>query len=346
MRVLIVKTTSMGDVIHTLPALTDAARIYPDIQFDWVVEQPFAEIPRWHSRVNKVIPVAWRRWRKNLRQSYGELTAFYRALRSEQYDLVIDAQGLIKSAVIARLSRGVRCGLDFRSAWEPLASLAYQRRVAVLPEQHAVVRVRSLFAGVLGYPIPTDTPDYGIDCGRLPASNLTGDYLVFLHGTTWDTKHWPVAYWQALAERASVAGLTVVLPWGNEMERQRAEEIAKVSARVHVLPKLSLAEIAGILSNAKAVVAVDTGLGHLAAALAVPTVSLYGPTDPQLTGTYGANQHHLAAKFGCAPCLKKHCTYKGLADVLPACFATVSPDKVWQVAQSVGQCLTKEQAVD
>ena len=139
MRVLLVKTSSLGDVIHALPALTDAARAIPGITFDWVVEEGFAEIPTWHPSVGNVIPVAIRRWRKNLWETIksGEWRRFKQRLRAEKYDLVIDAQGLLKSALLTRYVKAPVAGFDRDSAREPLASRFYQRRLAVARGQHA-----------------------------------------------------------------------------------------------------------------------------------------------------------------------------------------------------------------
>lgn len=337
MRILLVKTSSMGDIIHSLPALTDASRAYPDISFDWVVEENFAEIPRWHSCVAKVIPVALRRWRKKPWQSIasGEIHHFIKRLRQENYTHVVDAQSLIKSALLTRLSRGERVGLNWHSAWEPLASLAYQKRIAVDPKLHAVTRMRALLAGALDYTLPTAVADYGIAKERLPNSPYPQPYLVFLHATTWTTKHWPVEYWQQLLTITVREGFSVLLPWGNVKEQAQAQTIASENPQAIVLPKLDLTAMAGVIAKAKAVVTVDTGLGHLAAALNVPTISLYGPTDPLKTGTVGANQTHMAADFPCAPCLQSECTYQGKAEVFPACFATINPQRVWQQLATV-----------
>ncbi|TBU95723.1 lipopolysaccharide heptosyltransferase I [Stutzerimonas kirkiae] len=296
MRVLLVKTSSLGDVIHTLPALTDAQRAIPGIRFDWVVEEGFAEIPAWHPAVGQVIPVAIRRWRKHPFRAWrnGEWRAFKARLREQRYDLVIDAQGLLKSAWLTRYVQAPVAGLDAASAREPLAARFYDRRYQVSREQHALERVRQLFAQALGYALPATQADYGLDRGRLeiPAGE---PYLLFLHGTTWASKHWPEADWRALAERMAQQGWAVRLPWGNEMEKARAERIAAGLARVEVLPKLNLAGVAGAIAGARACVAVDTGLGHLAAALDVPCVSLYGPTLPGRVGAYGRSQVHLCA---------------------------------------------------
>ncbi len=196
MRVLLVKTSSLGDVIHTLPALTDAARAIPGIQFDWVVEEGFAEIPAWHPAVARVIPVAIRRWRKNLWQTLrnGEWRRFKQRLKEVDYDLVIDAQGLLKSAWLTRyVGKTPVAGLDRDSAREPLASRFYRRAYPVAWGQHAVERTRQLFAQALDYPLPESVGDYGLDREQLADADPGAPYLVFLHGTTWDTKHWPEA---------------------------------------------------------------------------------------------------------------------------------------------------------
>ncbi|WP_028635263.1 MULTISPECIES: lipopolysaccharide heptosyltransferase I [Pseudomonas] len=338
MRVLIIKTSSLGDVIHTLPALTDAAHAIPGIRFDWVVEEGFAEIPSWHPAVDQIIPVAIRRWRKNLWQTLrsGEWKAFKQRLRARKYDLVIDAQGLVKSAWLTRYVKAPIAGLDRYSAREGWASRFYDRRLSVAVGQHAVERVRQLFAMALAYDLPEGIGQYGLDLDRLQLPPAA-PYVVFLHGTTWATKHWPEAYWRELAERMGRRRLEVRLPWGNPAEKARAERIAQGLNNCQVLPKLNLAGVARVLAAAKACVAVDTGLGHLAAALDVPTLSLFGPTNPGLTGAYGRTQVHQASDWPCAPCLQKKCTYKPSAEDLrrydpnrewPLCFTRLNPEHV------------------
>ena len=338
MRVLIIKTSSLGDVIHTLPALTDAAHAIPGIRFDWVVEEGFAEIPSWHPAGDQVIPVAIRRWRKNLWQTIksGEWKAFKQRVRERKYDLVIDAQGLVKSAWLTRYVKAPGAGLDRYSAREGWASRFYDRRLSVATGQHAVERVRQLFAMALAYDLPEGIGNYGLDLERLQLPPAA-PYVVFLHGTTWATKHWPEAYWRELAERMGRRKLEVRLPWGNPAEKARAERIAQGLNNCQVLPKLNLAGVARVLAAAKACVAVDTGLGPLAAALDVPTISLFGPTNPGLTGAYGRTQIHQASDWPCAPCLQKKCTYKPSADDLrrfdlkrewPLCFTRLNPEHV------------------
>jgi heptosyltransferase-1 len=326
-RILIVKTSSLGDVVHTLPALTDAMRARPGLCFDWVVEEGFAEIPRWHPAVDRVIPVAIRRWRKQLWQTLrsGEWSRFKQELRAARYDLVIDAQGLLKSAWLTRQVDAPSAGYDRHSIREPLAALAYRQRFAVSRELHAVERIRELVALALDYPKPATTGDYGLSRAQFAGDSQVRAApqrrVMFLHGTTWPTKLWPEPYWQALCKQVVDAGFAVTLPWGNAEERARAERIAAASAGAQVLPRLNLRGLAGELATSAAVVAVDTGLGHLAAALSIPSVSLYGPTRPVLVGAYGANQIHLSTS-GLPPASDDR--------IVPPEMAPLTPALVWQ----------------
>ena len=303
-RVLIVKTSSMGDVLHTLPALTDAVQVFPALTFDWVVEEGFAQIPGWHSAVDRVIPVAIRRWRKNWfrRDIRDERRRFRDAVQSQTYDAVIDAQGLIKSALlVTRLARGRKHGYDRHSTREPLASFFYDEKHAVSKTQHAVERIRQLFALSLGYEKPQTQGDYAIAAHFLNNRAVSPDavpYLVCLHATTRDTKRWPESHWRALFAQLADTDLHVRLPWGAPHEQERALRLAEGFTHVHVLPKLSLADVAAEIAGAEGVISVDTGLSHLTAALDKPNITLYGPTDPGLIGGYGKGQFALTSKDG------------------------------------------------
>lgn len=323
----------MGDLIHTLPALTDAGHAIPGIEFDWMVEEGFAEIPAWHPLVRKVIPVALRRWRKNIfaRETWREIRAARARLQAKHYDVVLDAQALVKSAWLTWLAKkGERVGLNWSSARESLASLAYQRTCEVNFYQHATVRMRSLFSQALGYALPDTAPDFGLNRDRWVNQAGKERYLVFLHGTTWPSKQWPESDWAALAGMAARAGYRIKMSGGSDEEVARAQRIASLQPAVDVRPRLDIASMAALLANAEAAVAVDTGFGHLAAALGVPTVSIYGATNPQYTGALGARSVHVTAHFPCSPCLNRTCTYKGVSDVKPACYGTVPPVRVWE----------------
>jgi heptosyltransferase-1 len=295
MNVLIVKTSSLGDVVHTLPALTDAKKAIPNISFDWVVEEAFAEIPKWHKAIKNTLPITLRLWRKNFTRALfsGELLTFIKTLRQKKYDLIIDAQGLIKSSLIAKMARGELSGYDKNSIRESQATFFYKNKFTVAKDKHAIVRIRKLFAAALKYEMPTTAPDYGINKRIFPLPNNCEKYIVFFHGASREEKCWHKQKWTELAQFATANGFIVYLPWGNNAELARAKQITQNNNQARVLPHLSLSAIAALLLNAKGAVAVDTGLGHVAAALGIPTISLYGPTDPNLCGAIGENQIHM-----------------------------------------------------
>ena len=334
MRVLLIKTSSMGDVIHTLPALTDALAAIPDLQVDWVVEEAFADLSRRHPAVNQVFPCALRRWRKHplkARRS-GEWGAFKTAVQATRYDAIIDAQGLIKSAFITRLGRGPKFGLDKHSAREGLSAKVLDHPLGVAKGQHAIQRVRQLFSLALDYPLPAGAPDAGLPRSHTPTPLSQPAELVFCHGTTWETKHYPESFWRKLVELACQEGHQVHLPWGNDVEKARATRLAEGLANASVLPGMGLDELTDKLLGWDAFVAVDTGLAHLAAAAGLPGLALYGPTDPVLTGVLGARAESRAAEFPCAPCVQEKCTYRGEMGkgVTPPCFSTLKPEFVWR----------------
>ncbi len=339
MRVLIVRISSMGDLVHTLPALTDAARAIPGLCFDWVVDEAFAEVPAWHASVETVMPSAFRRWRRDPRAAWqsGEPREFLRQVRRRHYDLVVDVQCELKSAFAARLARGVRYGYDSRTVHEWGAQFAYHKRFAVAKGQHSIQRMRQLLAAALNYSFDAAVIDYGVDRARLPPVSLAlpAPYLVYIHSTSWASKNWPVAYWQELTRRARAAGYAIVLPWGTETERQRALEIAANDVGVVVLPPLSISEKATIIGGALATVGLDTGLSHIAAALDIPSVTIYGATDPNLCGTVGRNQVQVISDFECVRCHQTRCTYPGAVQPIPSCLVGVRPEQVWQELESL-----------
>lgn len=328
MKVLVVKMSSMGDVVHTLPAVTDAARLIPGLHMDWVVEEGFVQIPKMHPAVNDVISIALRRWRRSVTGARAELPRFLHRVRSEHYDVIVDAQGLFKSAAVALLARGPRTGFDWQAARELIASLSYNRRISVDPGIHAIDKVRRLFAAALHYELPQTPVDYGLG----PRAETQGPpQVMFLHGTTWASKHWPERFWLDLATRAVREGLRVVVPHGNDEELARARRIATVGPSVVVLDRAGLDGLARELRKSAAVVAVDSGPGHLAAALGVPMVALFGPTDPAMTGPRGKGGIVMVSDhLPCIPCLRKTCRFPaGTEAVYPPCFSHATPARVW-----------------
>ena len=329
----------MGDLVQTLPALSDAARAIPDISFDWIVEESFAQVPAWHHKVETVIPSAFRRWRKNWSLAFksGEPQTFLKRVRAREYDLVVDVQCELKSAFASRLAKGPRYGYDRRAVHEWGAHFVYKRKFFVPKDQHSMQRMRQLLATSLGYKYDEDLLDYGIERSRLAPVNLDlpEKFLVFIHSTSWTSKIWPEFYWQDLLRQVTSTGYSVVLPWGDEAERQRSLRIAGNDERALVLPQLSISEKASIIERATATVGLDTGLSHIAAALDVPSITIYGATDPRLVGALGKHQLHFSSSFECVGCHEVECKYEGIAEFKPACLVEIKPNHVWQKLESI-----------
>lgn len=286
-KILLVKTSSMGDVVHNLPVASDIFSRLPGAEIDWVVEEPLAVLPRLHAAVRQVIPVAIRRWRKTLwqRGTRDEIRHFLRVLRESRYDAVIDTQGLFKSALIARAAQGMRYGLDWNSAREPLG-LLYDRTFSVPWTLHAVERNRLLAAQALGYALPARV-DYGIHAAAARFSWLpAARYAVLLHATSAERKLWQEANWIEVGRYFMKQGIACVLPWGSIAERERSDRLAAQISGAIVPPALGLGDAAALLAGAHAAAGVDTGLVHLAAALGTPAVGIYCATDPGATGIY------------------------------------------------------------
>ena len=298
MKLLLVKTSSMGDVIHSFPAVTDALRAVPDLTLDWCVEEPFAELVALHPGVRTIHRVAMRRWRKAPLSpaTWTAVRGIARAMKAERYDLVLDAQGLMKSLFLARLAGRPVVGFDRGSVREPLAALGYARTYAVPRDLHAIARTRLLFGAALGY-----TPDLArLDNGIVPPAATTPPHGVatafLLHGTSRDDKKWPLPCWIETAAALAAPRLTPVTTWSNEAERGVAEAIAAAVPQTVMLPKSPLASIAGEIGRASLVVGADTGLTHLASAFGLPTVAIFLASEPGLTGPMGPRSISLSAE--------------------------------------------------
>jgi len=287
-RLLIVKTSSMGDVVHALPVVSDVLARHPGTQVDWLVEAPFAAIPQLHPGVRRVLPMAWRRWRGQLLKgstwtAMGELRS---ALRREPYDAVLDLQGLLKSALWARQASAPVLGYDRASLREPLAAWAYAATAAVPRDLHAVERCRRLAAAHLGYTLgPGDFPDFGIRA-PVPGWAPRGPYAVLIPNASRPEKLWPERHWVAVGTRLRERGWTPVVLWGRDSEQSLAENIA-ASCEGDVPPFLKVGEMASVLARAQTVVGLDTGFTHLAAAFGRPTLGIYCDHEPGLAGITG-----------------------------------------------------------
>lgn len=297
--ILLVKTSSLGDVVHNFPVVTDIRKSIPDSRVDWVVEDSFSALPKLHPGVDRIIVCRLRKWRRRLLcpDTWTQIRETRIALRERAYDAIVDTQGLLKSALLARLADGPRHGLDWRSSREPLG-LLYSRTYSVPWGRHAVTRNRELAALALGYAV-AGSPDYGISAPPFPPPCDSLDdgldmpsyswvperpFAVLLHATSAENKLWPEHQWRKLVVQLDARGLDAVIPWGAPPERERADRIASVMPGAVVPPRLDLQALSGLLGRASVCVGVDTGLTHLAAALARPTVGIYTATDPAATG--------------------------------------------------------------
>ena len=298
--ILFIKTSSLGDVVHHMPAVTDARKAHPDATFSWLVEEAFAPLVRLHPAIDTVIPVASRRWRKSLYApaTIAEIRASFRNIRAQRYDEIVDTQGLLRTAILTRAARGMRHGYDASSVREPLASLFYDVRHRVERDMHAVERNRILSGLALGY-APDEAPDFGLDRARIEKDS-TSRYGLLLHATARREKQWPDADWIAFA-KLFAQRFELLLPWGTEAERARSEYIAVAVPGARVPDRAPLDQIAKLIAGAQFVVGVDTGLLHLAAALGVPVVAIFAGSKPALTGPMGKGRLSILGDDGKPP---------------------------------------------
>ncbi|GGY63245.1 lipopolysaccharide heptosyltransferase I [Pseudoduganella albidiflava] len=285
MNILLVRVSSLGDVLHNMPIVADIRRHFPDANIDWVVEEGYVSLVRLNSEVRHVIPFALRRWRKNLRDKAvrGEIGAFFRRVREVEYDYVFDTQGLLKTGVIMGAARvrkgGQKVGLangSEGSGYEGISRIFHTKSIPLDPRTHAVARGRLVASAALGYAV--DTPaDFGLpevaDDEPRPDWMPAGPYAVYFHGTARDAKKWAPANWIALGRE--LAPMTILLPWGSPKEKAEAEALAAAIPNARVLPKLPMADAVMLARRATLAIGVDTGLTHIAAAFSRPVVEIY-----------------------------------------------------------------------
>lgn len=326
MKILLVKTSSLGDVAHTLTAIREAKQQRPELVIDWLVEAAFsdvAELAKQDGHIHQIIPINFRQWRKQKPLVFfyhPEIKALKQRLQAANYDLVLDAQGLFKSVYLARLAAAPISGLDKQSARESWASYAYQQRYRVPKNQHAIHRLRQLFSQAFNYELPDwqtqqNTPYSGKPVAANPSNNrLTtanqSPTILLVHATTWDNKHYPVSRWRELVQRLTEQGYQILLPQYTQAEYDNAMAIAEGFSHIEILPKQSIQSLICTMQTVSAVVSVDTGLAHLSSYLGIPTVVLFGPTNSLLTGVIGINSQNLSGQAACAPCMKRHCYHQ------------------------------------
>ncbi len=291
-RFLLMKTSSLGDVLHNLAVVSDLQRVFPGAIVDWCVESPFAEIPAWHHGVRHIIPVSIRRWRKQLfqRDTWAEISLALGALRAEHYDAIIDTQGLLRSVLLGRLAHGPVYGQNWREARESVAGLLVNHSLAVPYALHAVERYRTIAATALDYAdrLPELPLDFGLNT-RYPLQ--PGNEVFLFTNTSRDKKLWPEDHWISVGRALRDAGLTPVFTAGNDIEAARSQRIAAGIAEGgtmgEVLFRPTLTQLTERIAKARLCLGVDTGFTHIACALTVPTIAIFTDTDPELAGGFG-----------------------------------------------------------
>lgn len=323
MNILFIKTSSLGDVVHNLPVINDIlqfANIREHINFDWCVEKSFSDIVRLHPKIRNICEVNLRAWKKNIisSQTWKAFFSFKQQLQSEQYDYIIDTQGLLKSAILAKLANGKKYSYDKTSIRESIAANFYDFNYFVDTQLHAVNRNRLLVANVFDYNNNSDfqntlnSPDYGIKnhLTKHQNQNLTWlqnknsqnkKIITFLTATSRDDKLWANENWISLGNHFSQDGFFIVLPAGSNAERQRAEQLSQQIPNSLVAPPLDLQTLAILLNSSTATIGVDTGLTHLSLALEIPTIAIYTATNPQLTGVFGRGKFANVGNIGQIP---------------------------------------------
>jgi heptosyltransferase-1 len=293
MRVLIVKLSSLGDVVHTMPVVHDIRQAYPDALIDWVVEPGFAPLVRRVTGIHSSIECAIRRWRKGWWTSEvrHEWSAFVDALRGERYDAIIDFQGLTKSALVARLALGRRFGLANQTegaSHEWPARWLVHHPIQIEPRIHALDRARVLASKALGYEL-LGPPEFGLRSHQLEATERT---LVLVHGTSRDDKLWPESHWIEIGRRAQAMGWRIALPHAGPVEKARAETICEaIGPACEVWPQMDLDSLTDRMGAAHGVIGVDSGLSHIAVALDLPHVQIYNHPTSWRTGPQAAHGH-------------------------------------------------------
>lgn len=325
-KILIVRLSSLGDIVHTFPMIQDIKDHFPDSTIDWLVDSSFVDLVQINPNINAIIDIPLRSWLKNKLSLIANFIKWKNNLKNIDYDYIIDAQGLFKSAILTKFFRGKVYGLDKNSAREKLATMFYRCKIHTGKNLLAIQKNRLLAAKIFNYSMNVEAVSFGLDSikpvQRPPNSSLgrsdgiggdamknveeasnfsdfrmigvthTSKYVVFFHATSKDSKKYPSGQWADLAKYLiQKHGLEIILPYGSMRERQESEEIRNFLpeyARMLKIPeaKLSYANLAELINNAAFVFGVDTGLVHLANSLNKKLIAIYTDTNPSKTGVF------------------------------------------------------------
>ncbi|WP_353202773.1 lipopolysaccharide heptosyltransferase I [Polynucleobacter sp.] len=312
-KILLVKLSSLGDVLHNLPLVWDLRARLPDAQIDWVVEEAYVHLleplrtREDFKGIDRIIPFDLRRWKKHLFElsTWKQFFSFRRHLQEISYDVVIETQGLLKSALVCALAKkspnavvaGLANATQF-SGYEPLAKCFYNHQVQVPMQTHAVDRSRLVMCSAFDWLAikRSDTPHFyasrmKVDLLKPSISQLKTPYVLFFHSTAREAKRWSNEDWTTLGIELSNRGYQVVLPWGNAAEKAVSTELAKQIPNALVPAAFSIEDAFAVIAGAALTVGVDTGLTHLAAVLGLPTIEIYCDSPRWKTEGYWA--HHI-----------------------------------------------------
>lgn len=357
MKILVIKMSSIGDLIHTFPAIVDAKLHVKDLIIDWLVDEDFLEIINIYKNfnnlkaINQIISIPLRKIKRNILKELIKFNfkKFFNQLRSVEYDLIIDPQGLLKSALLAKLAKSKNiAGFDIDSCREKFANFLYKNKIAVSKDLHAIFRTKKLFANSLNYLYQEDISkiNYGLDLKSF--ENLTKfmpkelfyhkKYIVLLHGTSWESKHWAIDYWNQLSKLIITENISIVIFVNDIKQQQFAEQLliflnnTNYKNKVIILSKLNFFNIIVILANALGAVSVDTGFAHLAVSIGVPIIGIYAPTSVNRSGLLGDKSLNLQSTYNCSPCYSRICLkyYNGQSQVKQPCFLELTPNIVFE----------------
>lgn len=334
LNILIIKLSSLGDVVHLFPAVHDLKKNVNNVRVNWLVEPSYSELVSLSSAVDNVITISTRQFKKKPFNLILWIKFFKKLffLRKQNFDMVIDAQGLIKSAMIARfISKNNTMGFDLKVIRDKHAAKFYSKLVSIGNYSTAIDKNRKLFSNIFQYSILDQCQEYGLSKYKISGFELPNPFVIFFYGTTWGSKSWPETYWINLAKKLEFYGYNVVIGSGNTKEYQFAEKMQNTCKNVFHLNKLSIKDWGYVLQQSKAVVSVDTGLGHLANAYDKICIGLFGATSEDYVGMIGSNGLNIQSNWVCSPCYLKKCKYISSVTKDSPCMLSIKPDQVLQI---------------
>lgn len=291
-RILIVRLSSLGDIVHTYPMIDDIKQKFPDCTIDWLVDENFSELVKLNTLVDKVVSIPLRNWKKNKFKLLSNICEWRKTLPNLTYDYIIDSQGLLKSALLAKCFKGPTYGLGINSVREKVASVFYKNKIETGKNHLAITKNRLLAAAIFNYEIDTSKAGFGLKNSKFNATGLdiNSKYIIFFHATSKDSKKLNIQKWAELAEYLiKEKRVAIVLPYGSIREKEESmaiKELIKSTDVIVPVRKLDYKDLSQLIQSSEFVFGVDTGLIHLANALNKKLIAIYVDTNPEKTGIF------------------------------------------------------------